>query len=168
MNAKTEEASLILRLYETRREKKFRKARLWYAVEFNPQSAQDIIDLMRSGHPQSAAYRMVTTYWEMAAAFVNAGAIDAQLFHAANTEHMVTFAKLEPFIDEVRAAFGLPQYLGELEKLATGAPNAKEFFEKMRGLLKHWGEVYQRGEKSGRINPRKRLIEESGSSATST
>lgn len=141
MSTKTEEAALILQLYETRREEGLRKARTWYAIEFNPQSEQDIINLMRSGHAQSASYRMVTTYWEMAAAFVNAGAIDAQLFHATNTEHMAVFAKIGPFIAEVRTAFGLPQYLAELEKLTTSAPNAKEYFEKIRGLLKHWGEV---------------------------
>jgi hypothetical protein len=143
LSTKTEEATLILRLYETRREESLRKARTWYAIEFNPQSAEDIINLMRSGHPQSASYRMVTTYWEMAAAFVGAGAIDAKLFHAANTEHMAIFAKIEPFIADVRAAFGLPQYLAELEKLTTSAPNAKEYFEKIRGLLKHWGEVHK-------------------------
>ncbi len=140
---KTEEAALVLKLYEIRREESFRKARTWYAIEFNPQSAQDIINLMRSGHPQSASYRMVTTYWEMAAAFVNAGAIDAGLFHAANTEHMAIFAKIEPFIADVRAAFGLPQYLAELEKLTTSVPNAKEYFEKVRGLLRHWGEIHE-------------------------
>jgi hypothetical protein len=102
LSTKTEEATLILRLYETRREESLRKARTWYAIEFNPQSAEDIINLMRSGHPQSASYRMVTTYWEMAAAFVGAGAIDAKLFHAANTEHMAIFAKIEPFIADVR------------------------------------------------------------------
>lgn len=146
MSSKTEEATLILKLYETRRDESLRKARTWYAIEFSPQSAQDIINLMRSGHPQSASYRMVTTYWEMAAAFVNAGAIDAQLFHASNTEHMAVFAKLEPFIAEVRAAFGLPHYLAELEKLTTSPPNAQEYFEKIRGLMKHWGNVHRQSQ----------------------
>lgn len=147
MDMKTEEAALILKLYETRREESLRRARTWYAIEFNPQSAQDIINLMRSGHPESASYRMVTTYWEMAAAFVNSGAIDAKLFHAANTEHMAIFAKIEPYIAEVRAAFGLPQYLAELEKLTTSVPNAGEYFEKVRGLLRHWGEVHKQSQK---------------------
>ena len=143
MNNKTEQAILILQLYEARREDALRQARTWYAVEFNPQSADDIVSLMRSGHPQSASYRMVTTYWEMAAAFVNTGAIDAQLFHAANTEHMAVFAKIEPYLTQVREAFGLPKYLAELEKATTSVPNAKEYFEKVRGLLRHWGEVHK-------------------------
>ncbi len=51
MNTKQDEANLILKLYELRRDEALRKARIWFAIEFNPQSAQDIINLMRSGHP---------------------------------------------------------------------------------------------------------------------
>ncbi len=146
MSTKQEQAALILKLYELRREENIRRARTWFVVEFNPQSAEEIINLMRSGHPHSAQYRMVTTYWEMAAAFVGFGAIDEGLFHAANTEHLAVFAKVEPFIAEVRAAFGLPQYLMELERVATSAPNAKEYFEKIRGLMKRWAEIHERSQ----------------------
>ena len=147
MGTKQEEANLILRLYEIRREEEFRKARRWFAIEFNPQSAQDIINLMRSGHPQSASYRMVTTYWEMAAALVNYGAIDEGLFHATNTEYLAIYAKIEPYLSEVRAAFGLPKYLAELEKVAKGAPNADEYFVKIRGLMKHWSDEHEQSQK---------------------
>lgn len=140
MSKKQEEAQLILKLYELRRDETLREARVWYTVEFNPQSAADIIGTMRSGHPESARYRMVTTYWEMAAALVTCGAIDEELFHKTNTEYLAIYAKLEPFIAEVRAAFGLPAYLSELERIATGAPGAPEYFVKIRGLMKLWGE----------------------------
>ena len=146
MGEKQEEAELILKLYELRRDEALREARTCFAVEFNPQSAGDIVALMRSGHPQSARYRMVTTFWEMAAALVTHGSIDPKLFHAANTEHMAIFAKLAPFIEEVRATFGLPGYLAELEKVARSAPHAEEYFEKIRGLMKRWAEVSARGE----------------------
>ena len=33
----------------------------------------------------------------MAASFVNNGAIDEQMFNDANGEHLVVFAKIEPF-----------------------------------------------------------------------
>ena len=152
MSTKQDQAALILKLYELRREDSLRRARTWFAVEFTPHSAEDIINLMRSGHPHSAQYRMVTTYWEMAAALVGFGAIDEGLFHAANTEHLAVFAKVEPFIAEVRAAFGLPQYLMELERVATSAPNAKEYFEKIRGLLKRWAEIHDRTQNAENSN----------------
>jgi hypothetical protein len=151
LGEKQEEAGLILKLYELRRDETLREARRWFAVEFQPRSAQEITGLMRSGHPQSAHYRMVTTFWEMAAALVTHGSIDQKLFHAANTEHMAVFAKLEPFIEEVRAAFGLPGYLGELEKVARSAPHAEEYFEKIRGLMKRWGESGARDKTGGGV-----------------
>ena len=142
MGQRQEDARIILKLYELRREETFRKARAWYAVEFEPASAADVVNLMRGGHRASAYYRMVTTYWEMAASLVTFGAVDEGLFHAANTEYLAVFAKIEPFIGEVRAAFGLPGYLSQLERVARAAPGAEEYFAKIRALMRRWAEVY--------------------------
>ncbi len=131
---------LVLQLYELRREPELREARGWYAAEFDPQSAQDIATLMRSGFQESAKYRMVTTYWEMAAALVNHGALDEALFQAANTEHIAVFAKLEPFLAEVRQLFREPTYLRELERLVMRMPEVRGVLEKRRRLLRLWHE----------------------------
>ena len=53
-----------------------------------------------SGH-----VRMVVTYWDMAAALVNRGAISLDLFTDANGEHIGVFAKIEPLLGEIRAGF---------------------------------------------------------------
>lgn len=103
------DADLILRLYEIRREETMRRARDWFTAEFNPQSAQDVLGALVGKH--SASFRMVTSYWDMAAALVNHGAIDEELFNDINTEHVVVYAKLEPFLAELRAIPGAPPYL---------------------------------------------------------
>jgi hypothetical protein len=139
---KQREGELILKLYELRRDDALRRAREWYAVEFNPRGAADIVSLMRSGLRESAHYRMVTTYWDMAAALVNYGSIAPELFHASNTEYLAIFAKIEPFIGEVRAQFGAPGYLRELERVARDAPGAAEYFEKIRLLMSRWAEAH--------------------------
>ena len=146
MSDKHEDANLILKLYDLRREEVMRKARDWYTGQFNPESLQEISDVMMSD--KSAYYRMVTTYWEMASAFVNFGAVDEALFHATNTEYLAIYAKLEPYLAEVRAAFGLPNYLAELERVARGAPQAEEYFVKIRGLMKTWAEAHEQGRKA--------------------
>ena len=135
------EADLILRLYEIRSGEKLREARFWFTTVFNPQSALEIGALMGSGHRESAFYRMVTTYWDMACAFVTFGAIDEQFFHATQSEYIAVFAKIEPFIGELREIFGLTDYLGNLERVARGATNADEQFIKFRGLMSRWNEV---------------------------
>ncbi|HVG33771.1 MAG TPA: DUF4760 domain-containing protein [Pyrinomonadaceae bacterium] len=132
--SKQEEANLILRLYELRREEVMRKARDWFAAEFNPGSLQDIIDAVMSD--KSAYYRMVTSYWEMAASLVNNGAIDEQMFNDANGEHILVFAKIEPFLQEAREKFSSPQTFQHLERLVMRMPDAKERLTMMRERMK--------------------------------
>jgi len=141
MSDKSQDVALILKLYELRREEGIRRARKWYFTEFNPQSAEDIVKIFTSGHDGSAYYRMITSYWEMAASFVNNGGIDEKMFLDANGEHVGVFSKIDPFIEEVRAAIGLPDYLRQLETLVQKTPNAKERLERMRGVFARWSKV---------------------------
>ena len=136
MSEKHEDAKLILKLYDLRREEVMRKARDWYIQQFNPESLQEISDVMMSD--KSAYLRMVVTYWDMAASLVNHGAIDEEMFSDANMEHIVVFAKLEPFIAEARATFSSPNYLVNLEKLVMRRPNAKEFLATLRERFKQF------------------------------
>lgn len=135
MSEKYEDANLILKLYDLRREEVMRKARDWYGMKFNPESIQEITEVLMSD--QSPYYRMVTTYWDMAASLVNHGAIDEQMFSEANMEHLMVFAKIEPFIAEIRALF-MPNYLENLEKLVMRRPDAKEFLAAMRERFKQF------------------------------
>lgn len=141
MSGKQQDALVILKLYELRREETFRRARAWFATEFNPESAEDIVNVMRGGYEESAHYRMVTSYWDTAASLVNNGGIDEKMFLEANTEHMAVFAKLEPFLADVRAIFGVPSYLAQLEQMVMHVPDAAEYLAKLRGLLSRWAEV---------------------------
>jgi hypothetical protein len=118
-----DEAGLILKLYELRREETMRKARDWYFREFNPQTMADFSAAIFGEH--SGHVRMVVTYWDMAAALVNRGAIGVELFTDANGEQIGVFAKIEPLLGEIRAAFG-PQFAGNLEKLIDATPNGRQ------------------------------------------
>jgi hypothetical protein len=121
--SKYEEANLILKLYELRREETMRKARDWYFLEFNPESMADVNSAMFSEH--SGHLRMVMTYWDMAAALVKHGAISSDFFNDTNGEHLSVFSKLEPLLGEMRAAYG-PQALANLEKLVDATPGGRE------------------------------------------
>jgi hypothetical protein len=52
MSSAYESADLILKLYDLRREELMRKAREWYLREFHPQSAEDVVNVLR-GAPTS-------------------------------------------------------------------------------------------------------------------
>src|SRR6185295_1179772 len=118
-------ADLLLKLYELRTEDTLRRARSWFAFEFHPQSAKDVLDTWLAPGHESAPYRMVTTYWDMAASFVAQGAIDAHMFNAANTEHFALYAKLRPFLPEVRAKTDYADYLANLESVVLAEPDAE-------------------------------------------
>jgi hypothetical protein len=128
-----EEANLILKLYELRREETMRKARDWYFREFNPNSMEDLNNALFSEH--SGHLRMVMTYWDMAAALVNHGAIGIDLFNDTNGEHIGVFAKVEPLLAEMRAAYG-PQFLANVEKLIDATPGGRERVAAMRQRTK--------------------------------
>ncbi len=128
----------ILKLYELRRDPEMRRARAWFASEFAPGGPEAILGLLAGGHDASAAYRMVTTYWEMAAALVNHGALDRSLFLAANTEHVVVYGKLEPHLEGLRALIREPDYLQELEALVRSIPDVAPRLEKRRRFLERW------------------------------
>jgi hypothetical protein len=141
MSDKSQDVANILKLYELRREEGIRRARKWYFTDFNPQSADDVIKVFGSGHDGSAHYRMITSYWDMAASLVNNGGIDEKLFQDANGEHVAVFCKLQPFIEEIRQTLGLPDYLRQLETLVMRAPNAATRLERLRGVFSRWSKI---------------------------
>jgi hypothetical protein len=134
--SKQGEAELILKLYDLRREATMRKARDWYFAEFNPQSAADVVNIMFGEH--GGYLRMVWSYWDMAAALVNYGSIDLNLFTSANSEYIVVFAKMEAVLEEARAQFG-PQLLANLEKLIDEMPDGRKRVQMSRERMREMG-----------------------------
>jgi len=141
MDTKAQDALVILKLYEIRSESLMRAARAWFFSEFNPQSGKDILALLQSGEKQSAFYRMVGSHWEVAASLVNNGAVDEKLFLEANTEHVIVFAKLQPFLSEIREIIGEPDYLAQLEQLVMRVPNVEKKPENRRRLIERWAQA---------------------------
>src|SRR5438132_5019252 len=75
-----EDAQIIMKLYDLRREAEMRKARNWFAG-FWPRSAEDVVQVINArGTQENAWFRQATTYWEMAASFVLRGAVSEELF----------------------------------------------------------------------------------------
>ena len=115
-----------------------REARNWFFT-FNPTSVQDFMEVMIGEH--SGHYRMVVSYWEMAASMVNQGAIDEALFNASGGEIVFIYAKIEKFIPELRALFGGPEMLQNMETLVRRIPNIDERIAQMRGMMQKMGEM---------------------------
>jgi hypothetical protein len=128
-----ESAQLILSLYETRREETMRKARDFF-FGFDPQNFEEMMAGMAG--PQSGYVRMVISYWDMAASFVENGAIDRKMFLDANGEFVFVFIKIEPFLAKLREMFENPGFAAHLESLTTTMPNAQERLASTRERMK--------------------------------
>jgi hypothetical protein len=130
--SKQEEAALILKLYELRREETLRQARGWFIREFNPESLNDFMTAAKSDRGDYV--RMVVSYWDMAAALVNEGAIGLQLFDQTNAEHVVIFSKLEKLLPEIRVNYAL-HFARNLETLIDAIPDGRKRVTVMRDRL---------------------------------
>jgi hypothetical protein len=125
-----ESAQLNLQLFDLRREPVLREARTWFLMEFNPESFADFVATVSGEH--NAAFRMVLGYWDMAASLVTTGAIDGDAFRAAHSEIFSTFAKVQPYLAELRIKAGEPEFCKHLETVVMAAPDASAILTRRR------------------------------------
>jgi hypothetical protein len=127
--ASAKDAELILKLYELRREPELRKARNWWLWEFAPRNADDFLKVANApGTQENNWLRQGGSYWGMAAALVRQGMLDEELFlrPACSGEMFFMFAKLYPFITELREKLGDPEVFLDVEKVVTGTKWGRE------------------------------------------
>jgi hypothetical protein len=129
------DAQLILQLYELRREAEMRKARAWWFTGFWPRSADDFMKVAFSpGTPENNWLRQVSGYWSMAASFVLYGVLSADLFlqPAVSGEMFIMFAKVHPFLKDLREKAGDPEMFGTIEKVIMSSKYGRERFKFMQ------------------------------------
>jgi hypothetical protein len=136
------DAELILKLYELRREERMRKARNWLAG-YKATTLAEHQAACPPGSDQDASFRMVTSYWDMAASFVTSGALNQELFLHSGGELLYIWTKIAPLVQEMRKGYGMPHMLSHMEKVAQAAidnmnkanPKAYEAFSaRVRGV----------------------------------
>lgn len=130
------DAQLILQLYDLRREAEMRKARNWWFVQFWPKNADDFMKVaFTPGSQENNWLRQVHGYWAMAASFVLQGALNSELFlqPAVSGEMFIMFAKVHPFLKDLREKGGDPEIFGTIEKVIV---NSKYGRERLKFMLK--------------------------------
>ena len=123
------DAQLIMQLYDLRREAEMRKARSWWFTGFWPRSADDFMKIaFTPGSQENNWLRQVSGYWSMAASFVLQGALNADLFlqPAVSGEMFIVFAKVYPFLKELREKAGDPHMFGTIEQVINSSKFGRE------------------------------------------
>jgi hypothetical protein len=129
------DAELILKLYDLRREAEMRKARDWL-VRFDPQSADDYLRIIWAlGTQENAWLRQVSGYWGIVSSFVNHGVLSEELFLTPgfSGELFLIYAKIHPFVRELREKLNDPNAWKEIENAVTRTEwgrNRLEFMQK--------------------------------------
>lgn len=123
------DGELVLRLYEIRREETLRKARRFMVFDFNPKTLEELRAVSRDQTSEhNAAWRQTLSYWEMAAALVLQGALDADLFLDTNGEGILLYAKFHHFHAESEKESGSP-FMRNTAALIAKFPAAQAMHE---------------------------------------
>lgn len=132
------DAELLLRLYDLRREEKLRQAREWFIREFHIESVEELYERYPSGTQENAFFRMVVSYWDMAASIVNHALIKEEFFFENTSEFWMVWARIKKLAPGSRERRKNPEIWKNLEALAEKfekwlarrAPEALEAYRK--------------------------------------
>ncbi len=135
-NNVVQDARLIFQLDRLRDEGEMRKARRWWSDEFSPRTAGDYLKIeMTHGTQQNRWLRQVTTYWGMAASFVLDGTLGEKAFLRPqfSSEMFIMFAKIQPFLKQLRDRTHNPEFMANVEQFIL---NSKEARDRLREASK--------------------------------
>ncbi len=132
------DAELILKLYDLRREAEMRKARNWWLVNFWPESAEDFMKIGGAmGTQENNWLRQAAGYWSMSASLVLSGAVNPELFldPSVSGEMFFIFAKVKPFLVDLRAKMKNPRMFANIEKLINSTKQSREWLKNVEGQV---------------------------------
>src|SRR3954467_637015 len=131
------DAQIVLRLFDFRREAQMREARKFIVGEWWPANAEEALKTVTGfGTLENQHYRQVFSYWEMASSLVHRGALNGDLFDDWSGELYFCFAKLKPFLKEIREKTGSPKAYGNIERITQRTPESQEKLKATEARIK--------------------------------
>ncbi len=131
----TEQADLILKLYELRRETVMREARGFVGGQFLPASTEDLIAVVKKGGKETGFVLQVYGYWDMVSAFVVHGILSEPLVYDTCQEMYFQYAKIQPYLKDFRQKMSMPEWMQSIEKVVEGSPKGRKRLAAMRASL---------------------------------
>ena len=129
----TEQADLIIKLYELRREAVMRDARNFVGgPNFMPHNADDLVAIVSRGGKETGYVLQVFGYWDMVCAFVLHGILSEPLVCDTCQEMYFQYAKIQPYLKEFRERMNLPEWMSNIERVAEGSTKGRKRLASMR------------------------------------
>jgi hypothetical protein len=114
-----DDANLILRLYEMRREERMRKARAWFTANCKVKSYDELLKVAPGGSDENASFRMVTSYWELVSSFMTNGILNKELFFQSGRELLLVWERVRDLLPSMRDAYKDPGFLKQFETIGN-------------------------------------------------
>lgn len=130
-----QDADLVLKLYELRREAVMRQSRDTLNQKFWPRSYDDLAALADPQHPMNAAWRQVSTYWEMVFSFSRNGIINPDFLAESSGEGLLLYAKIHEYLPQYRREMNAPFLMQSAEWLVGNSRAAQQRFEMMKARI---------------------------------
>ncbi len=115
-----DDANLVLRLFELRREDKIREARAWFVSHYYAATLSEHVALCPPGSAEDRYFRMVTSYWAMAASFITSGVLHQGLFLESANELVLVWDRVRDVVPAMRETMH-PLTMKNLELVAQAA-----------------------------------------------
>ena len=128
------DADLVIKLYDLRRETVMRHSRQTLNA-WVPRNWEDLVAVLQPSHPMNAAWRQVSSYWEMVYGIARHGIVPADFLVENNGEGLFLFARQEPYVEKIRQA-GFPRAFRNAEWVATNSDTGKAMMEGLRPYIK--------------------------------
>jgi hypothetical protein len=129
------DAEIVIKLYDLRREAVMRASRDAINAKFTPRSYEDFLAITKPDHPHNAAFRQVSTYWEMVYGMARHEIVHAEYLVENSGEGMLLFAKVSPYLARFREEVS-PRAFLSAEWAATHTQAGKRVLELFQSRLK--------------------------------
>jgi hypothetical protein len=124
------DAQIVLELYDLRREAVMRQSRETL-FKFLPRSYEDFLAITQPTHPDNAAFRQVSSYFEMAYGFARHGVVNPDMLAEGTGEGLILFAKVRPHLERFRKEVSPTAFLNA-EWLVENSASAQLRYELFR------------------------------------
>jgi hypothetical protein len=129
------DADLALKVYDLRREPVMREARNAINFTFWPKTLDEVAAVLKPDHPLNSAWRQTSSYWEMVYSMARHGIVSPDYWVENNGEGLFLFAKVAPFLAEVRAKTSAAAFRNA-EWLATETAEGRRVFQMLSERVK--------------------------------
>jgi hypothetical protein len=128
------DAEIVMKLYELRREAVMRDSRAKMA-QFLPRTWEEFLAVTQAAHPSNAAWRQVSSYWEMAYGFARHHIVNPDFLIENTTEGLFLYAKVLPFLARFRKEISATAFRNA-EWITTSCEAGKQRLEMVQGRVR--------------------------------